>query len=85
MGRMALAVLLAVIVLGCESDNRIQIENASTTQLRVMLSVPGGGVSTVTPVPGSAASVVVTIPVVIIVLLFQRRIVAGLTAGAVKG
>jgi multiple sugar transport system permease protein len=32
-----------------------------------------------------AASVVVTIPVIIIVLLFQRRIVAGLTAGAVKG
>jgi trehalose/maltose transport system permease protein len=32
-----------------------------------------------------AASVVVTIPIVIIVLLFQRRIVAGLTAGAVKG
>jgi len=27
----------------------------------------------------------VTIPVVIIVLLFQRRIVAGLTSGAVKG
>jgi multiple sugar transport system permease protein len=33
----------------------------------------------------SAAAVVVTIPVVIITLLFQRRIVAGLTAGAVKG
>lgn len=32
-----------------------------------------------------AASVVVTIPVVIIVLVFQRRIMAGLTAGAVKG
>jgi multiple sugar transport system permease protein len=32
-----------------------------------------------------AASVVVTIPIVIIVLVFQRRIVAGLTAGAVKG
>ncbi|MGI8336852.1 carbohydrate ABC transporter permease [Actinomadura scrupuli] len=32
-----------------------------------------------------AASVVVTIPVVVIVLLFQRRIVAGLTSGAVKG
>ncbi len=32
-----------------------------------------------------AASIVVTIPVVIIVLLFQRRIVAGLTSGAVKG
>jgi multiple sugar transport system permease protein len=33
----------------------------------------------------AAASVVVTIPVVIVVLLFQRRIVAGLTNGAVKG
>jgi multiple sugar transport system permease protein len=32
-----------------------------------------------------AASVVVTIPIVIIVLLFQKKIVAGLTAGAVKG
>ena len=32
-----------------------------------------------------AASVVVTIPVAILVLVFQRRIVAGLTAGAVKG
>ena len=33
----------------------------------------------------AAASVVVTIPVVLIVLLFQKRIVAGLTSGAVKG
>ncbi|MFC7404935.1 carbohydrate ABC transporter permease [Georgenia alba] len=33
----------------------------------------------------SAAAVVVTVPVVIIVLLFQRRIVSGLTQGAVKG
>jgi multiple sugar transport system permease protein len=33
----------------------------------------------------AAASVVVTIPVMIMVLVFQRRIVAGLTAGAVKG
>ena len=33
----------------------------------------------------SAAAVVVTIPIIIIVLVFQRRIVAGLTSGAVKG
>jgi len=32
-----------------------------------------------------AASVVVTVPLVILVLVFQRRIVSGLTAGAVKG
>jgi multiple sugar transport system permease protein len=33
----------------------------------------------------AAAAVVVTIPIVIMTLVFQRRIVAGLTAGAVKG
>jgi len=33
----------------------------------------------------SAASIVVTIPVIVLVLLFQKRIVAGLTNGAVKG
>jgi multiple sugar transport system permease protein len=33
----------------------------------------------------SAASVIVMIPLVILVLIFQKRIVAGLTAGAVKG
>ncbi len=32
-----------------------------------------------------AASVVVTIPLIVLVLIFQRRIIAGLTAGAVKG
>ena len=33
----------------------------------------------------ATASVVVTIPIVVLVLLFQRKIVAGLTSGAVKG
>jgi trehalose/maltose transport system permease protein len=32
-----------------------------------------------------AASVIVTVPIVALVLIFQRRIVSGLTAGAVKG
>jgi multiple sugar transport system permease protein len=35
--------------------------------------------------PIAAAAVVVTVPIIIMVLIFQRRIVAGLTAGAVKG
>ncbi|WP_433784485.1 carbohydrate ABC transporter permease [Actinomycetospora sp. CA-101289] len=35
--------------------------------------------------PIAAAAVIVTIPVIVLVLLFQRRIVAGLTNGAVKG
>ncbi|MBV9029651.1 MAG: carbohydrate ABC transporter permease [Pseudonocardiales bacterium] len=33
----------------------------------------------------SAAAVLLTIPIILFVLFFQRRIVAGLTAGAVKG
>ena len=33
----------------------------------------------------AAAAIVVTVPIIIMVLVFQRRIVAGLTAGAVKG
>jgi trehalose/maltose transport system permease protein len=32
-----------------------------------------------------AASVTVTVPLIVLVLVFQRRLVAGLTAGAVKG
>ena len=32
-----------------------------------------------------AASVIVTVPLILLVLFFQRRIVSGLTAGAVKG
>jgi hypothetical protein len=33
----------------------------------------------------AAASMIVTAPLVALVVVFQRRIVAGLTAGAVKG
>ena len=33
----------------------------------------------------AAAGVIVTVPIILFVLFFQRRIVAGLTAGAVKG
>jgi trehalose/maltose transport system permease protein len=35
--------------------------------------------------PIMAASVVVTVPLIVLVLIFQRKIVAGLTAGGVKG
>ncbi|WP_090823929.1 carbohydrate ABC transporter permease [Paenibacillus sp. yr247] len=33
----------------------------------------------------SAASVIVTVPLIVMVLIFQRRIISGLTSGAVKG
>jgi multiple sugar transport system permease protein len=35
--------------------------------------------------PISAAAVIITVPIILFVLFFQRRIVAGLTSGAVKG
>ena len=45
------------------------------------------GESTFTEPTGSiaAAAILVTIPIIVFVLIFQRRIVSGLTAGAVKG
>ncbi len=46
----------------------------------------GADVADVTPWGEiSAAAVVSTLPLVILVLVFQRRIIAGLTAGAIKG
>lgn len=41
------------------------------------LELPWGGIM--------AASVVVTVPLILLVFIFQRRIVSGLTAGAIKG
>ncbi|MGL4310883.1 MAG: carbohydrate ABC transporter permease [Paracoccaceae bacterium] len=35
--------------------------------------------------PIMAASIIVTVPLIVLVLIFQRKIVAGLTAGGVKG
>jgi multiple sugar transport system permease protein len=45
----------------------------------------GSSQFTVPTGPIAAAAVVITIPIIIFVLFFQRRIVAGLTSGAVKG
>jgi len=52
----------------------------------VAIALLSGGSSQELPWgPIMAASVVVTVPLVLLVLVFQRRIVAGLTAGAIKG
>ncbi|MBU1440155.1 MAG: carbohydrate ABC transporter permease [Gammaproteobacteria bacterium] len=52
----------------------------------VAIALLSGGSSQELPWgPIMAASVVVTVPIIALVLVFQRRIVAGLTAGAVKG
>jgi multiple sugar transport system permease protein len=61
----------------------------STTKSQTVPAVLGtfSGPSQFIPPTGfvAAAAIVVTIPVVLLVLIFQKRIVSGLTAGAVKG
>jgi multiple sugar transport system permease protein len=73
----------------CWNDFLFAISLTSTDRARTVpaaLAFFTGASQYQSPVTAiAAASVVVTLPVVILVLLFQRRIVAGLTAGAVKG
>lgn len=73
----------------CWNDFLFAISLTSTDAARTVpaaLAFFQGASQFESPVPYiMAASVVVTIPVVILVLIFQRRIVAGLTSGAVKG
>jgi multiple sugar transport system permease protein len=59
--------------------------DAAQTVPAAISSFPGVSQFTVPYGDIAAAAVVVTVPVMILVLLFQRRIVSGLTAGAVKG
>jgi multiple sugar transport system permease protein len=59
--------------------------NAAQTVPAAIAQFPGASQFTQPIGDITAAAVIVTIPVMILVLLFQRRIVAGLTAGAVKG
>jgi multiple sugar transport system permease protein len=73
----------------CWNEFLLAISLTSTDRARTVpaaLSFFTGASQFQSPVTAiMAASVVVTIPVVVLVLLFQRRIMAGLTAGAVKG
>ncbi|WP_049650955.1 carbohydrate ABC transporter permease [Kitasatospora sp. MY 5-36] len=78
-----------LVFIFCWNDFLFAISLTSTTSAR---TVPAAiafftGSSQFEQPTGSiaAAAVIITIPIVLFVLLFQRRIVAGLTAGAVKG
>ena len=59
--------------------------NAARTVPAALSAFPGESQFTQPTGSIAAAAVVVTIPIIIMVFMFQRRIVAGLTAGAVKG
>lgn len=59
------------------SDENAQPVTVAITRFNGEHTIPWGEIA--------AAAVIVTIPLVIMVLILQRRIVSGLTAGAVKG
>jgi multiple sugar transport system permease protein len=78
-----------LVFLACWNEFLLAISLTSTTAARTAPAAMGffTGSSQFTAPTGSisAAAVVITIPIIIFVLFFQRRIVAGLTSGAVKG
>jgi len=62
------------------------VSNNSTRTAPVAIALISGSSAQETPWGAiMAASVIVTTPLIILILIFQRRIVAGLTAGGVKG
>jgi multiple sugar transport system permease protein len=85
-GMFTTAILVFIL---CWNDFLFAISLTSTTRARTVPAAIGffTGDSQFTAPTGSiaAASVIITIPIIVFVLLFQRRIVAGLTSGAVKG
>jgi multiple sugar transport system permease protein len=78
-----------IVFIICWNDFVFAISLTSTTAAETVpasiAQFPGASQFTVPIGDIAAAAVVVTVPVMVLVLLFQRRIVAGLTAGAVKG
>ena len=78
-----------LVFLACWNDFLLAISFTSTISARTapaaMQYFSGGSIFTIPTGPIAAAAVVITIPIIIFVLFFQRRIVAGLTSGAVKG
>src|SRR5439155_18292642 len=59
--------------------------SAAQTVPAALSQFPGASTFQVPTGAIAAAAIVVTVPIIVMVLFFQRRIVAGLTAGAVKG
>ena len=53
--------------------------------LPVAMSALTGGESTTTLTEAAAASVSITLPIIIVIIVFQKHLVKGLGAGAVKG
>jgi multiple sugar transport system permease protein len=78
-----------LVFIACWNDFLFALSLTSTSRARTVpaaMSYFTGATTFEKPTgPIAAAAIVITIPIIIFVLFFQRRIVAGLTSGAVKG
>jgi multiple sugar transport system permease protein len=78
-----------LVFIFCWNDFVFAISLTSTNRSRTVpaaIAFFSGASQFETPVGSiAAAGVIITIPIIIFVFIFQRRIVAGLTSGAVKG
>ncbi|MFT4008782.1 MAG: carbohydrate ABC transporter permease [Nocardioidaceae bacterium] len=78
-----------LVFISCWNDFLFAISLTSSSRSRTVpaaLSYFTGATTFEKPTQAiAAAAVIITIPIVVFVLFFQRRIVAGLTSGAVKG
>jgi len=80
------AAILAFITAWNEFPIASQLSNDQTQPVTVAIASFAGAQPHVEPYTAvMAAGFVVTVPLIIMVLAFQRRIVSGLTAGGVKG
>jgi multiple sugar transport system permease protein len=59
------------------TDDYMRTVTVGITMFNAQYTIPWGDIS--------AAAVIVTVPLIAMVLIFQKRIVSGLTSGAVKG
>jgi len=66
-----------LFALTINTDDNMRTVTVGITMFNSQYTIPWGDIA--------AATVIVTVPLIIMVLIFQKRIVSGLTAGAVKG
>ncbi len=66
-----------LFALTMNTDDHMRTVTVGITMFNAQFTIPWGDIS--------AAAVIVTVPLIIMVLVFQKRIVSGLTSGAVKG
>ena len=80
-----IATSLFTLLLAYNEFLLVRVLTVTEWTLPVALVAPTGGESTTTLTQAAAASVSITLPIVVVIIIFQKHLVKGLAAGAVKG